>query len=67
MIARHGKPGSLAKNRLGNIDALVLWLISGVTPSGNKYHAQRERKKWRRFVRSNEKEMFRITGQETHD
>ena len=29
----------------------VPWLISGVKPSGSKYHAQRERKRWRSFLR----------------
>ena len=28
------------------------WLISGVKPSGNKYHAQWEHKRWRIFPRS---------------
>ena len=35
--SRHGKPGSLAKNRLGNADARVLWLISGAKPIGKYY------------------------------
>ena len=47
---RHGKPGSLAKNRLGNTDARVLWLISGAKPSGNN-STPRRRLKGQRCLR----------------